>query len=346
MGIDKPDVRTVVHIDVPDCLENYYQEAGRAGRDGNKSYAVLLYGSNDLEDLKNLHTKRFPSFDQIKEVYGALSNYLQIAINTGEGNSYPFYFEAFIKNFKLDSHTALYSLKTLEQDGWLDFNEKNFSPSTIVFTTNKEQLYQFQESYPEYEPLLTTLLRTYEGIFGFPAFISENLLSRLLRIEEEKIKDDLKKLTAFHIIEYIPQNDAPFIILKKNRVATENLTINLLLYKKRKEAFIERVKKIVDYTQTKECRSIFVNRYFGDYGIKACGICDNCRRAKALHLTTEEFEKIKTSIYVALKTKSIGSSELLGTLQDINKEKAWSVLNFLQAEQKVFIDEKGKLSLS
>jgi ATP-dependent DNA helicase RecQ len=346
MGIDKPDVRTVVHIDVPDCLENYYQEAGRAGRDGNKSYAVLLYGGNDLEDLKNLHTKRFPSFDQIKEVYGALGNYLQIAINTGEGNSYPFYFEAFIKNFKLDSHTALYSLKTLEQDGWLDFNEKNFSPSTIVFTTNKEQLYQFQESYPEYEPLLTTLLRTYEGIFGFPSFISENLLSRLLRVEEEKIKDDLKKLTAFHIIEYVPQNDAPFIILKKNRVATENLTINLLLYKKRKEAFIGRVKKIVDYTQTKECRSIFVNHYFGDHGIKSCGICDNCRRAKALHLTTEEFEKIKTSIYIALKTKSIGSSELLGTLQDINKEKAWSVLNFLQAEQKVFIDEKGKLSLS
>jgi ATP-dependent DNA helicase RecQ len=144
MGIDKPDVRTVVHIDVPDCLENYYQEAGRAGRDGKKSYAVLLYSGNDLEDLKNLHTKRFPSFDQIKEVYGAVCNYLQVAINTGEDNSYPFYFEAFIKNFKLDSHTALYSLKTLEQDGWLDFNEKNFSPSTIVFTTNKEQLYQFQ----------------------------------------------------------------------------------------------------------------------------------------------------------------------------------------------------------
>ena len=110
-------------------------------------------------------------------MYGAVFNYIQVAINTGEGNSYPFYFEAFIKNFKLDSHTALYSLKTLEQDGWLDFNEKNFSPSTIVFTTNKEQLYQFQESHPEYEPLLTTLLRTYEGIFGFPAFISENLLA-------------------------------------------------------------------------------------------------------------------------------------------------------------------------
>ena len=156
----------------------------------------------------------------------------------------------------------------------------------------------------------------------------------------------MKKLTAFHIIEYIPQNDAPFIIFKRNRVATENLTINLPLYKKRKEAFIERIKKIIDYTQTKECRSILVNHYFGDHDIKACGICDNCRRAKALHLTTEEFEKIKNSICVALKTKSIGSLELLGTLQGINKEKAWSVLNFLQAEQKVFINEKGELSLS
>ena len=229
MGIDKPDVRTVVHIDVPDCLENYYQEAGRAGRDGNKSYAVLLYDNRDVEELSNAHIKRFPSFTQIKDVYTALANFLQVGIHTGEGISYPFHFETFIKNFKLDSYTALYSLKTLEQDGWFDFNEKNFTPSTLVFTTNKEQLYQFQDSHPEYEPLLTTLLRTYEGIFDFPAFISENLLSRLMEQEEEKIKEILKKIAAFRIIEYIPQNDASFILFKKNRVGTEALTINLKL---------------------------------------------------------------------------------------------------------------------
>lgn len=345
MGIDKPDVRTVVHIDVPDCLENYYQEAGRAGRDGIKSYAVQLYDDRDLEELATLQLKRFPSFTQIKQVYTAVANYLQIAINSGEGVSYPFHFETFLKNFRIDSYTALYSLKTLEQDGWLDFNERNFNPSTIVFTTNKEGLYQFEASYPEYEPLLTCLLRTYEGIFDFPAFISENLLSRLVPMDEEKVIQSLKRLTAFQIIAYLPQNDAPFIILKKNRVAAESLTINLELYKKRREAFILRVKKMISYVQTKACRSIFINHYFGDSAIKTCGICDNCLRIKTTHLTTEEFEKIKCGIQTALSARSVASVTLLEKLGSINKEKVWSVLNFLQAEQKIIVNEKGEISL-
>lgn len=345
MGIDKPDVRTVVHIDVPDCLENYYQEAGRAGRDGNKSYAVLLYDNKDVEELSNAHIKRFPSFTQIKDVYTALANFLQVGIHTGEGISYPFHFGTFIKNFKLDSYTALYSLKTLEQDGWFDFNEKNFTPSTLVFTTNKEQLYQFQDSHPEYEPLLTTLLRTYEGIFDFPAFISENLLSRLMEQEEEKIKEILKKIAAFRIIEYIPQNDASFILFKKNRVGTEALTINLNLYKKRREAFINRAKKMIDYVHTKECRSNFINYYFGDSAVKSCGVCDNCLQLKASHLTTEEFEKIKTSIHTALSGEKLVTAALFTKLNGINKEKARSVLNFLQAEQKILINEKGEICL-
>jgi ATP-dependent DNA helicase RecQ len=345
MGIDKPDVRTVIHFDVPDCLENYYQEAGRAGRDEKKSYAVLLHDKNDLEELSNAYVKRFPSFDQIKEVYIALANFLQIAINTGEGISYPFQFENFIKRFNLNSQTVLYSLKTLEQDGWLDFNEKNFSPSTLVFTTNKEQLYQFQESHPGYEPLLTALLRTYEGIFSFPAFISESLLARLLGMEQEIIKENLQELKAWQIIDYTAQNDAPYIILKKNRVAIEGLTINLQLYKKRREAFIVRAKKMIEYAEAGECRSIFVNRYFGDNSTKSCGICDNCLKAKAANLSTEEFEKIRNSIQNALSANSLASAVLLEKLAGVNKEKFLSVVNFLQAEQKLYVNEKGEIAI-
>ncbi|HEY0041376.1 MAG TPA: ATP-dependent DNA helicase RecQ, partial [Flavisolibacter sp.] len=143
MGIDKPDVRTVIHIDAPDCLENYYQEAGRCGRDGKKAYAVLLYDGKDVEELENLHVNRYPPFETIKQVYDALGNFLQIPVHNGQDKSYNFRFEDFVRNFKLNTHQALYALQAMESDGWIEYNEKNFTPSTLGFTTSKEGLYAF-----------------------------------------------------------------------------------------------------------------------------------------------------------------------------------------------------------
>ena len=138
MGIDKPDVRSVIHADVPDCLENYYQEAGRAGRDGEKSYAVLLYDDNDINELEGLAAIRFPSLDDIKNVYQSVANYLQIPAGTGEGNYFDFDINDFVKKFKLNTHTAIYSLKALEQEDWLSLNEQVFLPSKVKFTTTKK----------------------------------------------------------------------------------------------------------------------------------------------------------------------------------------------------------------
>lgn len=345
MGIDKPDVRLVVHVDTPDCLENYYQEAGRAGRDGRKSYAVLLYDEKDIEELNGLHATRFPKMEQIKNVYGALTNFLQIPAYTGQYKSFNFRFGEFIRKFRLVSNEALYALKALESDGWLEFNEKSFTPSTLVFTTSKRELAEFETHYPKHELLLTTLLRSYEGIFDFPAFISENLLARLLKKDETEIKLQLQTIASLGIISYTPQNEEPQIIFKKNRVPVDDLKINIGSYNKRKESFVRRVQTMVGYTKEMNCRSRFISSYFGDKEPKDCGVCDNCLRKKATNLSSEEFQKIAGMISSRLSQKQLTALQLIDEISNIKKEKTWKVIELLQSENKIEPDDKGLLRL-
>jgi ATP-dependent DNA helicase RecQ len=346
MGIDKPDVRSVIHADVPDCLENYYQEAGRAGRDGEKSFAVLLYDDNDITELEGLASIRYPSLDDIKNVYQSVANYLQIPAGTGEGNYFDFDINDFVKKFKLNTHTAIYSLKALEQDSWLSLNEQVFLPSKIKFTTTKEALYDFERSHPELEPAIKALLRGYEGIFDFPTSISEIVLIRLLKKDVEEIKKDLYQLHQYRVINYEPQKDSPQLYFPRNRARVEDLSVNMELYHKRKEKFVARVKNIIQYvSELVTCRSKMIGSYFGDNKLHNCKVCDNCLRQKKVHIDEKEFEKISNRIQTVLGPQPLPSKELMDQLGAIKKEKAWKVIEFLQAENKLEVDNAGWVRL-
>jgi ATP-dependent DNA helicase RecQ len=346
MGIDKADVRTVIHYDTPDCLENYYQEAGRAGRDSKRAYAVLLYQPEDATSLETLPDIRFPVVYDIRKIYQSLADYLQIPVGSGEGGYFDFDLNEFVKNFKLDIHLVINVLKVLEQEGHLTFNESIFLPSQVKFTVAKELLLDFEESHPQLEPVMKCLLRTYEGVYDNRVSVHEKQIAKLTRKKIDDVKNDLLQLYALGIIEYLPQKETPQIYFILNRAPARFLHINHENYLHRKQQFELRTETMLHYLHLpKECRSKYISAYFGDSAVKECGICDNCLKRKNSSLTEEEFRKIEQRIMHQLNGNVIPVKELLPHIPGVKKEKIWKVLEFLQSEKKINIDEFGVIKL-
>lgn len=346
MGIDKPDVRTVIHADVPDCLENYYQEAGRAGRDGNTAFAVLLFDEQDLRSLEEMASLRYPAPEEIRSVYQAVANYLQLPSGAGAGNYYDFDLSDFLKKFRMSGHSVLYALKVLEQEGWLSFNEQVFLPSTVQFTVDKDALYEFEKTHPGLEECIKTLLRAYAGIYDQATPISERTVAGLMKKESDEVKRQLHLLDHAGIIRYQPQKDKPQIFLQRDRIRAEEIRIDMTVYNRRKEEFLNRMRQMTDYVQEEiRCRSRIIGHYFGDHELKSCGICDNCLKQKNTELTKEEFEALHHRIINIVKYEPLHTRDLLLKLTGIKKEKAWKVLEFLQSENKIELNDRGLVKL-
>lgn len=312
MGIDKPDVRLVIHLDLPDSPEAYFQEAGRAGRDGEKAYAVILYSKSDKVTLHKRIPDTFPDKDYIKKVYEHLQYYYQMAMGDGLGCTKEFNLEEFCRKFKHFPVPADSALKILTQAGYIEYTDEQDNASRIIFTIRRDELYKLREMGNETEALVQTILRSYTGLFTDYAYISETALSLRTGLTRQQIYNVLMSLSKRRIIDYIPRKKTPYIIYTRERVELNHLHISPAVYEERKKRYEARIRAMVDYvTSETACRSRMLLRYFGEKNENNCGQCDVCLSGHAAHeLPTDTFEKLKKELLTILQEQVLTPAEV------------------------------------
>ena len=344
MGIDKPNVRIVIHMDMPDSPEAYFQEAGRAGRDGQKAYAVLLYAKSDKVNLKKRITDTFPDKDYIKDVYENLQYYFQMAMGDGLGCTLAFNLDEFCRNFKHFPVQADSALKILTRAGYLEYTDEQDNGSRLIFTLRRDELYKLQEYNADTEKLLNTILRSYTGLFTDYAYISEESLSVRTGLSRQQIYDTLVMLTQRRILHYIPQKKTPYIIYTRERQEKNRLHFSKEVYEDRKESYAKRIESMIEYASAEEnCRSRMLLRYFGEKNEHNCGQCDVCLQKRRKEISKEERLELQKEILDILKKGQLTTATLIHAIQG-DKEIAHEVISFLLAEEIIHL-KNGMLYL-
>ena len=344
MGIDKPDVRLVIHVDLPDSPEAYFQEAGRAGRDGQKAYAVLLYAKSDKAILSKRITDTFPDKEYIRKVYEDVNYYFQMAMGDGLGCTFAFNLDEFCRNFKHFPVQADSALKILTRAGYLEYTDEQDNASRILFTIHRDELYKLRETDPETEKLINVILRSYTGLFTDYAYINEDSLAIRSGLTRQRIYEILLMLTRRHILHYIPRKKTPYIIYTRERQEAGRLAITRDIYEERKESYITRIKAMTEYaTAEDKCRSRMLLRYFGEKNEHNCGLCDVCLSKHHSGMKLGEFQEMENQIREQLETSPLSAATLLNRING-EREKAERVLSYLLSEE-IIQSNDGILSL-
>ncbi len=344
MGIDKAEVRSVVHLDLPDSLEAYFQEAGRAGRDEKKAYAVLLYNNSDAVKMRKRVSDSFPGKEMILKVYEALGNYFQIGVGSGLDNTFAFDIVDFCTRVKLPILIAYNSLKLLQQAGYIELTDEQDNSSRVFFIRGKDDLYKIKHD-AEQEKLIHILLRSYTGLFTDPASISEEVLAQRLSWTREQVYERLIELSKEGIIQFIPKKRTPFLTFTREREETKRIVFSKEAYDDRRDRYISRIKSVLDYAQEENiCRSQILLSYFGEKDTQPCGKCDICLKNRENKVTTEDFENIRKLIKTALQTENMSVNSLVKSIP-FKEKKVLQVVRFMLDNNQIEENDTMKLKL-
>ncbi len=337
MGIDKPDVRLVIHMDLPDSIEAYFQEAGRAGRDLKPSEAFLLVSPADIQKLQDNLAQSFPELDRIKLIYNALGNYFNIPVGAGENVSYPFVLTDFANRYGFNVVEVFHTLKILEKEGFLVLSDSFDEPSKVMVKASRDDIYGFQVNNPQYGELIKCMLRSLPGVMTDFVKINEETLAKKTGLTAEKVQEQLKKLESYNFLSYAPRNDKPQILFLSEFVDTKHFGLSKENYYDRKKDAEERVKAVVDFVNNdRECRSVQLLRYFNEKTKKTCGRCDVCQRQAVV-----PYDSIEEKLRTVMGEEELPVKEVLSRCDEFDESQVLDAIRFLVDNGVLQVEDDG-----